>query len=132
VAWIAGLPSGATAEIEWDATLDPKSLAARLGNSSTPSSGDQSSLNVSRIVSLALEVLKLRPGDVRLVGTMKESPGQMRISPTASQLVSSNLVVWHLRYGQLPPPKPDVNLPGDVRQFQLPEEDFDPQLISDP
>ncbi len=122
-AWISGLPSGASAQLRWDSSLDAESLAVRLakGNAATP--GEGPSLDIRGLYALALQVLELRPGDVRLVGTLADSPPGMTITPTASQMLSRHMVIWHLRYGPLPTPVPDVNMPGDVRDFNLPEVD---------
>jgi hypothetical protein len=47
----------------------------------------------------------------------------MTITPNASQLLTKSMVLWHLRYGQLPAPRSDLNLPADVRDFADPEQD---------
>jgi hypothetical protein len=121
--WIDGLPSGATAEVGWDERLDPAALARRLGQPNTSTIGEEPQLDITRLYALALQVLKLRPGDVRLVGALAESPEGMKVTPTASQRLARHMVIWHLRYGPWPAPRTDVNMPVDVRDFTLPEVD---------
>jgi hypothetical protein len=122
-AWLDGLASGTTADVRWEAKLTPEMLVARLSELTTLKTDEDPTLDVSKLTSLAMRVLQLRPGDVRLVGFLDESPGGMKITPNASQRLTKNMVLWHLRYGQLPAPRPDLNLPADVRDFTTPEED---------
>jgi hypothetical protein len=70
-------------------------------------------LSVGRLVDLAAEALRLRRGDVRLIGwTTGKIPG-MSIRPGAAQEVQQTLFIVHLKRGGLTDPRPDVNAMQD-------------------
>jgi hypothetical protein len=52
------------------------------------------------------------------------------ISPTAAQARGRSLVLSHLRYGPLPPPRPDVNLLVDV--YEPPPESDAAEAVPEP
>ena len=81
-------------------TSRPEILVARLSELTTLKTDEDPTLDIRTLTSLAMRVLQLRPGDVRLVGFLDESPGGMKITPNASQRLTKNMVIWHLRYGQ--------------------------------
>jgi hypothetical protein len=72
-------------------------------------------LNLEPLFRLAYASEHLDEGELRLVGRIDETiPGQT-VTPSASQLRSGTLVVAHLAYGQLPPPRPDKNTKLDMK-----------------
>ncbi len=71
-------------------------------------------LSLGQLVDLASLALRLRPGDVRLIGWTDEHVPGMIIRPAAAQEVRRNLFLVHLRRGELPTPRPDVNCLADV------------------
>lgn len=87
-------------------------------------------IDLSGIARLAVRGLRLRPGDVRLVGWLDQPLPGLAVTPTASQTRGRSLLVSHLRYGSLPPPRPDANLLVDV--FEPPPEDRSAEAVSEP
>jgi hypothetical protein len=73
-------------------------------------------LALGQLVDLASDGLRLRPGDVRLVGWSEENLPGMAIRPTSAQEVRRNLFLIHLKRGPLPEPRPDVNTVADFAQ----------------
>jgi hypothetical protein len=73
-------------------------------------------ISIGRLMDLASQQLRLREGDVRLVGwTDQELPG-VTYRPRASQSLVRMLVLAHLRQGDLPPPERDVNCSADIEE----------------
>ncbi|MEO8494994.1 MAG: hypothetical protein ABI614_07980 [Planctomycetota bacterium] len=70
-------------------------------------------LSLGRLVDLASLGLRLRPGDIRLVGWSEENLPGMAIRPAAAQEVRRNLFLVHLNRGPLTEPRPDVNTVAD-------------------
>jgi hypothetical protein len=73
-------------------------------------------LSLGQLVDLASDGLRLRPGDVRLVGWSDENLPGMAIRPSSAQEVRRNLFLIHLKRGPLPEPRPDVNTVADFAQ----------------
>lgn len=72
-------------------------------------------LDLESLFKLAYDAAQLEPGEARLVARIDEPfPGEI-VAPDASQLKSATLVVAHLAYAPLPPPKPDLNTKRDIR-----------------
>jgi hypothetical protein len=72
-------------------------------------------LNLEPMFRLALDPQHLEPGERRLVARVDEIlPGE-DITPAASQVKGATLVVVHLTYAALPPPRPDKNTRQDVK-----------------
>jgi len=67
--------------------------------------------------------MRLRPGDVRLVGWIDGFLPGLVIEPRASQIEASGIVLVHLRQGALPPPRPDENVSADVREEDVDREE---------
>lgn len=83
--------------------------------------------NVRELADLALHRMTLHPGDVRLVAWTDDVLPGLEIEPAASQVLTRTVVVMHLRYGALPPPRPDENMLADVYDATVgppPTEDF--------
>ncbi len=106
------LPAGATLPLAFAGAEQGGAVPDAPTGLAAPTDG--AGLDLSEITRLAVEGLQLRPGDVRLVGRLDEPLPGMSIRPAASQARGRSLVVSHLRYGPLPPPRPDVNLLVDV------------------
>ncbi len=72
-------------------------------------------LRLEPLFKLAYDPAQLEPGEVRLVARIDEPfPGEI-VVPAASQLKSATVVVAHLAYGPLLPPKPDNNTKRDIK-----------------
>jgi hypothetical protein len=72
-------------------------------------------LNLEPMFRLALDPKHMEPGETRLVARVDELlPGQ-EITPGASQINGATLVVAHLGYAPLPPPRPDKNTRQDIK-----------------
>jgi len=67
-------------------------------------------LDLSRLVVLAQNTERLRPGDVRLVAGLEQLLPGPTTDPPAQQVRRAALVVAHLKYGFGPDPQPDVNV----------------------
>ncbi len=76
-------------------------------------------LNLEPMFRLALDPKNVEDGEIRLVGRFDEVlPGET-ISPTASQVRGATLVVVHLRYAPLPPPKKDTNTRQEIKTTDI-------------
>ncbi len=74
----------------------------------------QGEVSLSPLIDLVIQRLRLRRGDVRLLGWTDASPEGMEITPKASQQVFRTLVLSHLQHGDWQPPQSDVNHRKDV------------------
>ena len=71
-------------------------------------------VSLGQLIELASEQLQLGPGEMRLLGwTTAEIPG-VAVRPAAAQAVRRTLFLVHLRQGDAPAPRPDLNRPADV------------------
>ncbi len=68
------------------------------------------------LTELAARGTQLRRGDVRMVGWIDGFLPGLTVTPSASQMTPSGIVLVHLRRGPLPSPVPDVNVSADVRE----------------
>jgi hypothetical protein len=83
-------------------------------------------LNLEPMFRLALAAQHMEPGETRLVARVDGIlPGQ-DITPAASQVNGTTLVVAHLAYADLPPPRPDKNTRQDVKAEEEESEDEEP------
>ncbi|MCA9122692.1 MAG: hypothetical protein H6822_20780 [Planctomycetaceae bacterium] len=73
-------------------------------------------LTLGQLIDLASVGLRLRPGDVRLVGWSADNLPGMAIHPTSAQETRRNVFLIHLKRGPLPVPRPDVNAVADFAQ----------------
>jgi hypothetical protein len=74
-------------------------------------------LNLELMFQLALDPNNIEEGETRFVARIDELlPGQT-ITPAASQVQGATLVVAHLEYPQLTPPRPDVNTRYDIKGY---------------
>lgn len=79
-------------------------------------------VRLTRLARLAVERLRLSPGDIRLVGWTDDMLGGMDISPSAPQNVTYTLVLAHLVRGELPAVVPDTNVAEDYYEPPIDEE----------
>jgi len=64
---------------------------------------------------ISLDPKYLENGEIRLVARVDEVlPGE-KITPAASQVKGATLIVAHLRYGALAPPKKDKNTRQEIK-----------------
>lgn len=72
-------------------------------------------LRLDELTRLALDPARFEPGESRVVARIEGILPGVRVEPAASQQRGATLLVSHLRYGALPPPRSDANAPIDVR-----------------
>ena len=71
-------------------------------------------VSLGQLVELASQRLKLRAGDVRLLGWTDAEMPDLAISPESAQAVHRTMFLVHLQRGALPAPQPDKNRKADV------------------
>jgi hypothetical protein len=71
-------------------------------------------VRLTRFFELAADRLRLRPGDVRLVGYTDEKLAGFNIKPAAAQHTTRTMVLVHLKSGELAPPIPDKLSKHDI------------------
>jgi hypothetical protein len=106
--------------------LAPHADDAESADAPTPQASD-GEINVRSIAKLAARGSVLRPGDARLIAWTDDPVPGLTIAPQASQSRIRTLVLVHLRYGPLPPARPDVNLRIDVQETRAQPDDIDVQ-----
>lgn len=130
IAWVGDLAPGAEAVVEWrrrDKEDDEMLfLSERDKAPQTSAATIAGRLNVQKLIELAESTVA--PGETRLVAwTEAELPG-IKIDPPAAQNRRLSLIVAHLNYGELQPPKLDQTAWLDVvdprnARFTRPGED---------
>jgi hypothetical protein len=81
-------------------------------------------LNLEPMFRLALDPRNMDEGEVRLVARVDEVLSGETITPAASQVRGATLVVAHLKYAALPPPRKDLNVKRDIKaDADVPAED---------
>ncbi|HEY3391343.1 MAG TPA: hypothetical protein VGK58_01455, partial [Lacipirellulaceae bacterium] len=114
--WIGTMSPGQSTPISWlPINIDDKIVpfAAERRAEQQTRGGDR--LNLEPMFRLALAAQYMEPGETRLVARVDEIlPGQ-EITPAASQVNGTTLIVAHLAYAPLPPPRPDENTRQDVK-----------------
>ena len=75
----------------------------------------EEAVNIDRMLSLAVEQLRLFPEEVRLVAWSDDPLTGLTIRPAASQYVGRSMVLAHLAPAPLPTPVPDKNLRIDFK-----------------
>ena len=73
---------------------------------------------LGQCVELASQGLRLSRGEVRLIAWSDEELPSMSVHPGAAQVARRTMFLVHLRRGQLPPPRPDLNRKADVAAEQ--------------
>lgn len=114
--WIGDLPSGESAAVAF-VPLDVADDQVPFAKERRPDAFNQHAdrLDLEPLFRLAYDRTALEPGEVRLVGRVDEPlPGET-VRPEASQTRATTLVVAHLHYAPLPPPRPDLNTRQDVK-----------------
>jgi hypothetical protein len=114
-AWIGDLPPKTAKTVNFKgAGAEPQRFSEWDDSPATTSQAPQGEVSLAKLIDLAVDRLRLRKGDVRLVGwTDAEFPG-LEISPGSSQNVYRTLVLSHLAHGPLGAPRPDVNHRKDI------------------
>lgn len=71
-------------------------------------------LDLKELIRLAVDPSRFEPGERRVVCLVSQLMPGVTIEPASSQRQGATLIVGHLDYGPLPPPKSDANGPLDV------------------
>ncbi|MEO0529034.1 MAG: hypothetical protein AAF266_00505 [Planctomycetota bacterium] len=77
--------------------------------------GARDRLELRELIKLAADPSRFEPGERRVVCLVSELMPGVTIEPASSQRQGTTVIVGHLEYGPLPPPKSDVNAPLDVQ-----------------
>jgi hypothetical protein len=83
--------------------------------------GDKGRIRLTSLTRLAVQQLRLLPGDVRLVAWTDERLPGLGIQPEAPQNRMYTLVLAHLARGPLPPVTPDKNVAEDYVELTDPD-----------
>ncbi len=93
--------------------------------SNTPAAEDEKEgVRLTRLARLAVDQLRLIPGDVRLVGWTEEALPGLEITPAAPQNMTHTLVLAHLVRGDMPTIRPDKSVAEDF--YEPPIEEPEP------
>jgi hypothetical protein len=84
---------------------------------------EKGQVRLTRLARLAVERLRLAPGEVRLVAWTDDPLSGLAISPHAPQNATHTLVLAHLARGELPKANPDANVAEDY---------YEPEIEPDP
>jgi len=97
--------------------------------SNTPAAEDEKEgVRLTRLARLAVDQLRVIPGDVRLVAWTDELLTGMDIAPAAPQNMTHTLVLAHLVRGDMPKIRPDATVADDY--YEPPIDELDP--MADP
>jgi hypothetical protein len=97
--------------------------------SNTPAAEDEKEgVRLTRLARLAVDQLRLVPGDVRLVAWTDDHLSGMDIAPAAPQNTTHTLVLAHLVRGDMPQIRPDATVADDY--YEPPIDELDP--MADP
>jgi hypothetical protein len=124
--WIGNLMPGQSAQLNVSRLPANKNAYADEREAEARTSGIER-LNLEPMFRLALDPKNVDNGELRLVARVDEVlPGET-ITPSASQIRGSTLVVAHLRYAPLPAPEKDVNTRQEIKETE--DKLNDPQPI---
>lgn len=118
-AWVGRLPEIGSAELSFHRAEEKKDagrwwLDQRNQEPVTTTSPGPGEFNLRELFDIAQDAKGLRPGEFRLIGWSDTSIPGLHIRPASPQARHAMLVVAHLRQGNGPDPKPDVNTLADV------------------
>jgi hypothetical protein len=114
-AWIGELPPKTAKTLNFQVMGDfPQRFDQWNDSPTTSTQPPRGEVSLSRLIDLSVERLRLRQGDVRLVGWTDTDPKGLDIRPAASQEVFRTLVVSHLERAPLSEPQSDTNHYKDV------------------
>jgi hypothetical protein len=141
-AWIGDLPPKTAKTLNFRPLgSEPHRLEQWSDSPTTAPQAPQGEVSLARLIDLAIDRLRLRTGDVRLIGWTDVDPKGLDIRPAASQQVFRTLLISHLAHSPLAAPQGDVNHYQDViadGARALTDGDFqegpgaDPTLLLDP
>lgn len=78
-----------------------------------------SGINLGRMFDAVVKNLQLEIGEMRLIGQTPQKIGATQFAPESTQTDRQTLLVVHLKKGDLPASKPDVNLVSDVSGLDI-------------
>jgi hypothetical protein len=112
--WLGEVPARSRRPVSFAAHATERPWHDQWDDMPEGASGDDQRINLRPLFELAARQLRLRPGDMRLIGWSPQPVPGLRVRPGATQQLLNTMVLAHLRYGPIAPPSPDVNLLGDV------------------
>ena len=80
-------------------------------------------VSLGRLFQLASERLRVNRGEYRLVGWSDDPVPGLDISPRTAQSLFRTMLLVHLQHGELPQPRPDVNLYADFVDPEKPAQE---------
>lgn len=122
--WIGEMASGATANVVFfpvDESATPEGEAApplpfakERADAQALRDDDEEAFGIDGLVRLAIDPARFEPGERRVVALVDRLMPGVTITPEASQQKGQTLIIGHLSYGPIPPPKSDANNPLDI------------------
>jgi hypothetical protein len=114
--WIGDLAAGQSAPFTGMATLPDKDVMFGEERTAEAKLISTPQLNLEPLFKLALDPKYMEEGETRLVARCDEvQPGEI-ITPQASQVRGTTLVLAHLAYAPPGPPQKDVNTRRDIKE----------------
>lgn len=118
VCWLAQIPTDSTTALRFRPADPNEPWLAEWQNSNQDANSSVDAapgINLDGLRRLATRQLRLRAGDLRMIGSIADDLPGLVVQPTGSQSMTRTIVIAHLLNGPLPPPKPDENLLIDVQ-----------------
>jgi hypothetical protein len=104
-------------EVRWLSEWDKSPIL-----SNTPAAEDEKEgVRLTRLARLAVDQMRLVPGDVRLIGWTDEALPGLEITPAAPQNMTHTLVLAHLVRGDMPKIRPDATVAEDFYEPPIDE-----------
>lgn len=114
-AWIGTLEPKTAKTLEFRPQgAEPKRFRQWSDSPTTALVAPEGEVSLAELIELSIGRLRLREGDVRLVGWTDAKFEGMEITPGAAQEIFRTLVISHLRHGPLVAPQSDVNHRKDI------------------
>jgi hypothetical protein len=118
-AWIGDLPSKTAKTLTFEVMgAFPQRFDQWNESPTTAAQTPRGEVSLARLIDLSVERLRLRKGDVRLVGWSDGEAKGLDIRPQASQQVFRTVVISHLRRAPLGEPQSDSNHYNDVIKLE--------------
>jgi hypothetical protein len=129
-AYLAKLPAQTSAQISFKPLADNTGWLPEWNKSPVfagESADEKGRVRLTRLARLAVERLRLMPGDVRLVAWTDEQLAGLAITPHAPQNTTHTLVLAHLVRGDLPLVRADANVAEDYYEPEIEPDQITPE-----